>query len=166
MALIPHMDREERDRRIRELRAKRLSYSAIASAVGCHETTVYEVLKPDAKARREALRRARNTSPEGLKRRRLHRAARRLVLEDGHVSMTPIARRLGVDRRVLKRLYDGGQIAGVRVGRVIWLERQALADWLWSRPRCIREGCSRRAIGGGRGCRLHPHDGPRRPRRG
>jgi hypothetical protein len=83
---------------------------------------------------------------------------------DGHISTTRIARRLRVDRRVLKRLYELDRIAGVRAGGVIWLERRSLAAYLWSRPRCIRNGCSRRVIGAGPGCHLHRRDGRRRPR--
>jgi hypothetical protein len=70
--------------------------------------------------------------------------------------MTAIARRLGVDRRVLK----GIGLPHVRQAGVIWLERRALAAYLWSRPRCIV--CDRRVIGEGPGCHLHRRNGRRR----
>jgi hypothetical protein len=81
---------------------------------------------------------------------------------DGHVSMTRIAHRLHVDRRVLKRLYERGEIAGMRQGGVVWLERRSLAGYLWSRPRCVREDCDRRVIGDGPGCAEHWRNGRRR----
>jgi hypothetical protein len=78
---------------------------------------------------------------------------------DGYVSMARIAVRLGVDRRVLKRLHELDELAGVRAGGVIWLERHSLAAYLWSRPRCARDDCSRRVIGDGPGCHLHRRSG-------
>jgi hypothetical protein len=82
----------------------------------------------------------------------------------GHVSMTAIADKLHVDRRVLKELYELDRIAGVRTGGVIWLERRSLAAYLWSRLRCVREDCDRRVIGRGPGCHVHRRDGRRRHR--
>jgi hypothetical protein len=78
---------------------------------------------------------------------------------EGHVSTARIAGRLGVDRRVLKELHELGELAGVRAGGVIWLERQALAAYLWSRPRCVRDDCGRRVIGEGPGCSRHRRSG-------
>jgi hypothetical protein len=80
--------------------------------------------------------------------------------------MTAISRQLDrdqpVDRRVLKRLHEDGVLPGVRWGGVIWLERRPLAAYLWSRPRCIVDGCNRRVIGDGPGCHRHWRSGRRR----
>jgi hypothetical protein len=80
---------------------------------------------------------------------------------DGHISTTSIARTLGVDRRVLKRLWELGEVVGMRAGGVIWLERRSLAMYLWSRPRCARGDCARRVIGDGPGCARHRRSGRR-----
>lgn len=84
---------------------------------------------------------------------------------DGHVSLARIAGTLGVNRRVLKRLHEAGELAGVRAGGVIWLERRPLAEYLWARPRCVRDDCGRRVIGAGPGCDRHRRDGRRRATR-
>jgi NUMOD3 motif len=78
---------------------------------------------------------------------------------DGHVSTALIAGKLGIDRRVLKQLHKLGEVAGVREGGVLWLERRSLAAYLWSRPRCVRDDCGRRVIGDGPGCHLHRRSG-------
>lgn len=83
----------------------------------------------------------------------------------GFISVTRAAQVLKVDRRVLERLYNAGEIAGERWGgkwATIWLERQSLARYLWSRPRCVREDCGRRVLGDGPGCDRHRRDGRRR----
>jgi hypothetical protein len=75
------------------------------------------------------------------------------------VSLSRIADRLHVDRRVLKRLYDSGQVAGVREGGMLYLERRSLAAYLWSRSRCVVDDCVRRVIGDGPGCDRHRRSG-------
>jgi DNA-binding transcriptional regulator YiaG len=80
---------------------------------------------------------------------------------NGYVSLSRIAPRVRADRRVLKRLWEGGEITGARSGNVTWLERRSLAAYLWSRPRCVREGCGRRVIGDGPGCHRHRRSGRR-----
>lgn len=164
MSYRNYPDRETRNERIRTLHAEGSSPPEIAAIVGCDPQTVREVVDPELRARRNAKRAARYASPEGLLRQREYRGRpRRHARTEGRVSLSAIARKLGVNPSLLTRLYRAAEIAGIRVGREIWLDRRSLAAYLWSRPRCIRNGCDRRVIGPWPGCHLHRRDG--RPRR-
>lgn len=80
----------------------------------------------------------------------------------GLVSVPDAARILRVDRRVIERLFDAGEIEGERGagdGATTWLKRRSLAAYFWSRPRCIRDDCGRRVIGDGPGCDRHRRSG-------
>lgn len=56
------------------------------------------------------------------------------------------ARKLRVGRRVLASLYEQGVVGGERVGPHLWLSRQDLAAYAFSRPWCIFPGCNRRVM--------------------
>lgn len=84
----------------------------------------------------------------GLERRRQDRRS-------GVVQLVVAEQMTGIDRHLLRELYEAGVIDGERHGRSLRLSRASLARYVWSRPRCPLDGCGRRVLGRGPGCTRH-----------
>jgi hypothetical protein len=67
-------ERQRRDEKVRQLHTEGMSIRKIADEVGCGKDVVHEAINPEARERRRAQNRERNTSPEGLRQRRDRRA--------------------------------------------------------------------------------------------
>ena len=92
--------------------------------------------------------------------------ARTRARRQGYILVSDAARKLKAPAALLRDLYKTGKLAGTVVDGDFWLERQALAVWAFSRPRCVVDGCGRRALGGKAGCTQHPNNGQRRSEEG